>query len=569
MDPFGVVGTAIAGKYRVDRVIGEGGFGVVYAGFHQVIGQPVAIKLMKPAGGPDSHARGADAFLREARVLFDLAHPCIVRLYDVGTTATRLGVVPYVVLELIAGVSLAEEVRRRQRAEAPPFSVAELFAIFDGLLDGLASAHARGVAHRDLKPSNVMLTRDPAGAITPKILDFGTARAAARQGAQGGSSSPPVATAAVGFTPLYAAPEQWDARFGPTGPATDVFAVGLLLAETVLLAPPLAGEGMAQIAGAAMDASRRPSITSRRPDIPRDIDAVMLRATRPVPAERFADAAQMRVALRAAFGAGGAPMPAPLAFTMAPMQQMLAAPVPPPGGAMIHVGGPPPPPGALTTNAPVQHFVPVQPRTQPSPSAHPLSIAALIVGLAALGAVLAFAVVLVMYMRQSQDAAAVAPPPAAPAAPAPAPVPAPAASTKDPSRGTPSPVAPTPAPTHAADAGGVAPPHPAGDPRVLIGVALANAFDPPELKRLAESHRGELLACYRAALAHDATFRSTATVTVFNTMGAQDCHFDNRKDDEADAMCGCLKSTISNWKIPKPNNVWGSALFEYTLSFTP
>ena len=214
-----MVGTAIAGKYRVDRMIGEGGFGVVYAGFHQVVGNAVAIKLMKPMGGPDDRARSADAFLREARVLFDLAHPAIVRLYDVGVTPTRLGEVPYVVLELIAGTSLAEEVRRRQRAEAPPFSAHEVFAIFDSVLDGLAVAHARGVVHRDLKPSNVMLTRGASGAVTAKILDFGTARA----GAPAASGVP------ASFTPLYAAPEQWDARFGPTGAATDVFAVGVVL----------------------------------------------------------------------------------------------------------------------------------------------------------------------------------------------------------------------------------------------------------------------------------------------------------------------------------------------------
>src|SRR5215475_2059763 len=191
--PFLVVGTVIAGKYRVDRVIGEGGFGVVYAGAHLVVGQGVAIKLMKPLGGQEEQARNAEALLREARVLFDLAHPSIVRLYDVGTTPTRLGDVPYVVLELIAGASLADEVRRRQQGAAPPFTAAELFMIFDAVLDGLSVAHARGVVHRDLKPSNVMLV--PGGA---KLLDFGTARLGTHTASVG----------STGFTPLYAAPEQ-------------------------------------------------------------------------------------------------------------------------------------------------------------------------------------------------------------------------------------------------------------------------------------------------------------------------------------------------------------------------
>jgi eukaryotic-like serine/threonine-protein kinase len=563
VDPFGVVGTAIAGKYRVDRVIGEGGFGVVYAGFHQVIGQPVAIKLMKPTGGPEERPRNAEAFLREARVLFDLAHTSIVRLYDVGTTQTRAGEVPYVVLELIAGVSLAEEIRRRQRGEAPPFAAAELFAIFDGLLDGLATAHARGVVHRDLKPSNVMLTRDPAGAITAKVLDFGTARA----GGPGASVGP------GGFTPLYAAPEQWDARYGATGPATDVFAAGLLLAEAALLAPPLAGDGMAQIAGAAMDGTRRPSIAARRPDVPRDVDAVLLRATRPTPSERFADAAQMRAALRAAFGA-----PAPLAFTMAPpTPQTTGAPPPgtqpyapyaPPtpvhGGAMIMVGGPPPARGLLTTNAPLQKTT--LPSATPPSGPHPMSIVALVVGLCALAAVLAFTVVLVMVLRREREPAAAVAPPSLPPPPTNAPAAtSPIAPATDPAHGG--------APTHAGDAG-AAPPEPTptpkpGDLRVTIGVAMTNYFDAAELKRIGDSHRGEVVACYKETLAHDPRFRGTATVTVFNTLGAQDCTFDVRKDDEADTMCGCLRATISTWKIPRPNNVWGSALFEYVISLAP
>jgi len=489
-----------------------------------VIGQPVAIKVMKPSGGPAQGAQAAHAFLREARVLFDLAHPSVVRLYDVGMTPTRLGEVPYVVLELIAGVSLAEEIRRRQRGEAPPFGASELFAIFDGLLDGLAAAHARGIAHRDLKPSNVMLTRDPAGAISAKVLDFGTAHA----GGPGASVGP------GGFTPLYAAPEQWDARFGATGPATDVFAVGLLLAEAALLAPPLAGDGMAQIAGAAMDPARRPSIAARRADVPRELDAVMLCATRPVPAERFPDAAQMRAALRSAFGGSMAVAPhAPLAFTVTPPPSPIQPSYPvyaaPPAGGMIAVGGPPPVTGAAmtTTNAPY-------PMTAPSAAAstgpHPLSIVALVVGLAALGAVLAFSVVLVLYLRRPAEPGVAVASPSAPAVPA-----APAA------------------PEH----------------RITVGVQMTNYFDPAELKRLAETHRGELASCYRDSLAHDPTFRASATITVMSTMGAQDCEFDVRKDDEADAMCSCLKATISAWKIPKPNNIWGSALFQYVIFFAP
>ncbi len=547
MDPFGVVGTAIAGKYRVDRAIGEGGFGVVYAGFHLVIGQPVAIKVMKPVGSPEDRARTTDAFLREARVLFDLAHPSIVRLYDVGVTATRLGDVPYVVLELIAGMSLAQEVARRQRGEAPAFAVAEIGAIFDGLLDGLATAHARGVVHRDLKPSNVMLTRDATGHVTAKILDFGTARAGT--GAAGGSAGP------VGFTPLYAAPEQWDARFGPTGPATDVFAAGLLLAETALLAPPLGGEGMAQIAGAAMDGARRPSISARRPDVPREVDGVLLRATRPSPTERFANAGEMRVALRAAFAGQMHP-------SYAPPARLTPVPL---GGAGVGFapGG-----SSVTTHAPVQHPVHHAP-TMPSRAAgpHPVSVLALIVGLATLGAVIALAIVFVTVLRREEPSAMVpatttptaTDPPAATATAA-ATTPPTAAATPAP-RPSPTP-APTPTPSHT-------PTPPPGPERVIVKVGMAGQFDAAELASLAEAHHGELVRCYRTSLAHDRTLRGTATITVFNTLGPQDCRFSPQPGGEADALCACTKAAIATWKIPKPNSVFGSSLFEYEIFYAP
>jgi hypothetical protein len=357
--------------------------------------------------------------------------------------------------------------------------------------------------------------------------------------------------------------------------------MGLVLAEAATLSSPLAGEGMPQIAGAAMDATRRPSVVAQRPDLPRDIDAVFLRATRPSSGERFADAAEMRAALRGAFG-----VQAPLAFTVAPpTPQLLGAPIPsgpPPGasltqtpnnagGGMIPIAGPPgATPGSITTHAPTQH-VTMQPAARSGP--HPLSIAALVVGVCALVAVLGLAGAAIFFLRGEREPLAAAPaaPPSAPAAQAP--------TTAAPGAVAPHPASPTPPSSHAGSSGAT-PPGPApqpsptpppgpkpGDPRVSISVSMANFFDPQELKQLAESHRGEIVACYKSTLAHDARFRGTATVTVFNTLGAQDCRFDNRKDDESEVLCGCVRSAISGWKIPRPST--GSALFEYIFLFAP
>src|SRR5262245_45562483 len=110
-DLFRLVGTVVEGKYRVDRVLGEGGFGVVYAGTHLYLGQPIAIKCMKPLGETRAQEeRMASLFLREANVLFSLTHPGIVRLYDIGVINLELHQVPFVVLELLDGRSLGEEI---------------------------------------------------------------------------------------------------------------------------------------------------------------------------------------------------------------------------------------------------------------------------------------------------------------------------------------------------------------------------------------------------------------------------------------------------------------------------
>src|SRR5262249_3306015 len=101
-DPFGLVGTALAGKYRIDRVIGRGGFGVVYGGVHTVLDAAIAIKCMAPQGGlPHDAATETALFLREAKVLFTLSHPAIVRLYDLGTFEAHGRELPYVVLEYL------------------------------------------------------------------------------------------------------------------------------------------------------------------------------------------------------------------------------------------------------------------------------------------------------------------------------------------------------------------------------------------------------------------------------------------------------------------------------------
>ena len=149
-DLFNLIGTTIAGKFRVERLLGEGGFGVVYAGTHVMLGEKVAIKCLKPTGSsPEDQERGAQSFLREGRILFGLGHPAIVRLYDVGVIDESAGKIPYVVLELLTGTTLEAEIRSRA-ATRRHFVRDELFNLFNPILEAVAFAHERGIVHRDL-----------------------------------------------------------------------------------------------------------------------------------------------------------------------------------------------------------------------------------------------------------------------------------------------------------------------------------------------------------------------------------------------------------------------------------
>ena len=298
-DPFRLIGTTLADKYRVDRTLGEGGFGVVYAGFHLLIQQPVAIKVMKPSGGTAAEQqRVTELFLREARVLFALTHPGIVRMYDLATLPMEGPVpsgawapsVPYVVLEYIEGSSLQDEIRRRRDRGGPAFARQEVASIMTQALDAVAFAHEQGVTHRDIKPSNVMLVGG-VGNGTAKVVDFGIASVA---------SSAETTTGAP-FTPIYAAPEQWDATLGRAGPATDIFALGLLLIEVCTLNKALPYDSLAQVVGAVMDPSKRPSIAAVRTDLP-GLDTVVAMATQVRPENRYPSVRAMKEHMLATLG---------------------------------------------------------------------------------------------------------------------------------------------------------------------------------------------------------------------------------------------------------------------------
>jgi serine/threonine-protein kinase len=584
-DPFRLLGTVVADKYRVDRVVGEGGFGVVYGGTHLLLGQPVAIKCMKPFGGNADEVRHTvDVFLREARVLFSLTHPAIVRLYDVAVLRVGQEQVPYVVLEMLAGISLEKEIERRARAGGPHFSAAEIARVFDPVLDALAFAHERGVAHRDLKPSNIMLPA--AGDVGAKVLDFGTALV-----------GPPVQSSLrrTGFTPRYAAPEQWDTAMGPTGAHTDVFALGLTLAEACALRPMFEG-GAPQIIAQAMDSMRRPSIAPTRPDLPPSLDEVIRRATRVAPGERFANAREMLAAFRAAVGQeAGAPA------TLATPPPALQISVPPPPRAPAFSPLP-----NVTTSSPLSREAthPLTGRTAPSGSG--ATIAVVLAAVAAFGAFVAVGIAgVAVYMSHREGSAATAPVVPSAAAPTATAPPAPTASAarggddddRDDARGaraarptptaSPTPTTTTPAaptaslgsPVAKVDAGAPAPSGKRGAVICTWAPGRTPHWTGPDTREVFERGRPGLEACYASALAIDPKLESKMGSLMLGvrsdgTVENGNCHMTEHLNEPAEeAFCSCAVRAAGRWRFPASkapgDKVDGAVMYSFSVRQVP
>jgi tetratricopeptide (TPR) repeat protein len=216
------------GRFELVRELGRGGFGVVFEARDVELGRPVAFKAVRPS----ARGRDPDTLRREARAVAALQHPAIVTLHDAGRSEEG----DYLIFEFLRGETLADRVRR---GPLPPREAARVAL---AVARALVHAHAAGVLHRDLKPSNVFLTAD--GGV--KVLDFGLAHVFG------------VATPAQSGTPGYMAPEQL--RGAREDPRTDVYALGVILAELLGPRPPRAAAPLALLAGRcrAADPAARP-----------------------------------------------------------------------------------------------------------------------------------------------------------------------------------------------------------------------------------------------------------------------------------------------------------------------
>jgi serine/threonine protein kinase len=299
VDTFGLVGQLLDGQYRVDAVVGEGGYGVVYKGWHLAFEQPIAIKALKVPEGTEGDARTSvlTKFREEAKLSYVLSQAslAIVRCIGYGAIVTPSQTwAPYLVLDWLEGQSLAKDLEERRCRSAGGRSLAEVVRLLDPVAKALVHVHSQRVAHRDIKPANVFLVRD-GGA---KLLDFGIAKVM-EEGAT--AANAPLTRGGLSvFTPYYAAPEQVDPRLGPTGPWTDVYAFALVLVEMLADKAPLRGIDVLSVLSQIADASSRPTPRALGVQVSDTVETLFLRALTVDPKARFGDLGSFWEGLEAA-----------------------------------------------------------------------------------------------------------------------------------------------------------------------------------------------------------------------------------------------------------------------------
>jgi serine/threonine protein kinase len=271
-----IIGAEI-GRYRVARLLAEGGMGRVYLGVQPAIGSRVAVKVLS-----DSASELIERFFAEARAVNLIRHENIVSVIDMAKLDDGR---PYIVMEYIEGQTLASLVRG---GGAPLGGVVQVIL---EVLSALSAAHQIGIVHRDLKPDNVLVTNEGHA----KVLDFGIATLMPGLSQQ---LSPRTRTGALLGTPAYMAPEQISGS-GNIDPRTDIYACGVLLFEAVTGRVPFVGETLFDLMRMHLEA-QPPSPRTLRPDLPPPLEAVVLTALAKDPARRFQTALAMSQAVQAA-----------------------------------------------------------------------------------------------------------------------------------------------------------------------------------------------------------------------------------------------------------------------------
>jgi serine/threonine-protein kinase len=302
-----VAGATLGGKYVLERRLGAGAMGTVFAAENIEIGRRVAIKVLNGRLAGDQAL--LTRFRMEARAAALIRHPGIVDVLDMGTDDEGA---PFIVMELCEGETLGALIEREGRLPA-----ARVVDIVASALDGLGAAHRAGIVHRDLKPDNLFLCSD--GPTPVKLLDFGISKFGMAEGL--GATQ----TGVVMGTPLYMAPEQIRSA-KDAGPPADLYAVGAICYHALGGRPPFAGSTFSEVVARALT-EPAPPLREARPDLPEELCALVERLLAKDPRERPGDAAAVAASLRA-LGAGADASGATAPASPAPASAVVAAPAP-------------------------------------------------------------------------------------------------------------------------------------------------------------------------------------------------------------------------------------------------
>jgi serine/threonine-protein kinase len=296
-------GDVVAGKYKVERVLGEGGMGYVVAARHLALGQMVALKFMRDeVVTPQYRSR----FIREGRHTVKLKSKHVSRVSDVGETE---GGTPYMVMEYLEGTDLSDLLHERMKDGRGPLPVAEACEYLIQACEAIAEAHSHGIVHRDLKPANLFLTKGTGGEPIVKVLDFGVSkvlelgmeaddtspggRPRAQIGRGRGHNPDSAVTKATDLlgSPSYMAPEQVvSARDADI--QSDIWSLGVILFRLISGRAPFGGQSLGELIQAIMNGPI-PNLREAKPDIPPGLEQVVGRCLEREKSRRLSDVTEL------------------------------------------------------------------------------------------------------------------------------------------------------------------------------------------------------------------------------------------------------------------------------------
>lgn len=289
------VGQVINNKYRLVRVIGDGGMGSVYEARHEVLGTTVALKFLHPELSRRSGL--VQRFLQEARVSAQIQSPHVVRVSDVDQMQSGQA---FIVMEYLEGKTLQTLYEDLYNA-GQRLSYGDALEYACQMLDGVEAAHRAGVVHRDLKPDNVMITKGPKGEPLLKLLDFGIAKLKVTGELDRGLTRPGV----IMGTPEYMAPEQAYSA-DAVDVRADIFSLGVIIFEMLAGRRPVGGDDPHQIASSYLS-GQIAQLSDLAPHVPPDLAVVVHKGMAPKPPDRYPTLADFRAALQPFAAAAHAP----------------------------------------------------------------------------------------------------------------------------------------------------------------------------------------------------------------------------------------------------------------------